>query len=115
MRISDWSSDVCSSDLAADRAGARKHLPRQPLAIRPAASAGMAEAFACLRCLWMSTPRGSTEASATPRAHPHGTGAPAMPNIEKVCFDRVLPAEIGRAACRDRVCQYVETSGDAGA
>src|SRR3546814_20146527 len=56
----------------------------------------MAEAFACLRCLWMSTPRGSTEASATPRAHPHGTGAPAMPNIEKVCFDRVLPAELTR-------------------
>src|SRR3546814_7721890 len=44
----------------------------------------------------MSAPRGSTEASATPRAHPHGTGAPAMPHIEKVCFDRVLPAELAR-------------------
>src|SRR3546814_12250180 len=56
----------------------------------------MAEAFACPRCLWMSAPRGSTEASATPRAHPHGTGAHAMPHIEKVCFDRVLPAELAR-------------------
>src|SRR3546814_12323428 len=44
----------------------------------------------------MSAPRASTEASATPRAHPHGTGAPAMPHIEKVCFDRVLPAELAR-------------------
>src|SRR3546814_12887245 len=68
MRISDWSSDVCSSDLSARwrRALARASPPR---ADRPA--------------------RGRRCRAAAPRRR---------------------SAEIGRASCRERVCQYVSIS-----
>src|SRR3546814_8095130 len=75
MRISDWSSDVCSSDLAARGfsafrvfagKGGDRHGGRSPgAACRIGAFAGPADATAC------------------------GCG------------------EIGRASCRERVCQYV--------
>src|SRR3546814_5542821 len=69
MRISDWSSDVCSSDLtrAVGRTQAR----------RPCRLAA----------------EGSGKAGLWPRLHACGRG------IEK--------RKIGRASCRERVCQYV--------
>src|SRR3546814_7662675 len=63
MRISDWSSDVCSSDLLRSRACSR-----------PAPRCGN-------RC----------------RSAGAGTR----------CAGRFGFAEIGRASCRERVCQYV--------
>src|SRR3546814_4643920 len=63
MRISDWSSDVCSSDL---RTGARL----------------------VLDVGWLERP----PAHLTPRRYELG------------CFQI---QEIGRASCRERVCQYV--------
>src|SRR3546814_10057540 len=74
MRISDWSSDVCSSDLQ-----------RQPLQPHDAGGdrLGLAQ---------------------TPLVHAE-LRLPADqimgPGIE------VVPGEIGRASCRERVCQYV--------
>src|SRR3546814_2979023 len=62
MRISDWSSDVCSSDL----------------------SAGAARGPA-------SNPAGAVRSS-PPRCR-RGWSSP--------------PSQIGRASCRERVCQYV--------
>src|SRR3546814_7918502 len=70
MRISDWSSDVCSSDLQARglrlvlRAFEQFELPRRPA---PAIGAGFAQP-------------------------------------EEFFGDRI---EIGRASCRESVCQYV--------
>src|SRR3546814_3650749 len=62
MRISDWSSDVCSSDLGSSgRAGTRKN--------------GASAVF------------------------------PPVPTSTPRC--RTAPSEIGRASCRERVCQYV--------
>src|SRR3546814_6530249 len=77
MRISDWSSDVCSSDLA-DRA------------------------------------RGEQEAERGPVAEHHGhvlllaarglePGAAACRRL----VGRAAELEIGRASCRERVCQSV--------
>src|SRR3546814_6678571 len=63
MRISDWSSDVCSSDLR-DRCDSTGHSPWAPSSTAPAGREG-----------------------ATPWA--------------------LRRAEIGRASCRERVCQYV--------
>src|SRR3546814_5615786 len=59
MRISDWSSDVCSSDLR-DRL---RHV------------------------------RGTGRRAGCPRQHAESA--------------RDVPREIGRASCRERVCQYV--------
>src|SRR3546814_7544030 len=67
MRISDWSSDVCSSDL-----------PRAP------------------------TSKGSTR-------HTWSSLEPPTSNIGWISLsgNRVQITEIGRASCRERVCQYV--------
>src|SRR3546814_4696779 len=68
MRISDWSSDVCSSDLGKHERGCFG-------VRRPGSAFGMPLAFEC---------RGSS---------PCATGRDTK--------------EIGRASCRERVCQYV--------
>src|SRR3546814_1256036 len=60
MRISDWSSDVCSSDLTK----------------------------------WRELPESAREAVL------YGTGTHAIPL-------RFEDGQIGRASCRERVCQYV--------
>src|SRR3546814_2803410 len=93
MRISDWSSDVCSSDLIAS------------------AGLGHLRGEAGRPCRWCGarvndqlaahSPRESVTAAAKygvsrigPREHQdHGCAA--------------IENQIGRAACRERVCQYV--------
>src|SRR3546814_9170202 len=73
MRISDWSSDVCSSDLVevADRGGALRAQSCDDVA-EPTAQVG----------------------------HPDvGAVKPRRPRDDR--------SQIGRASCRERVCQYV--------
>src|SRR3546814_9664134 len=79
MRISDWSSDVCSSDLAQsiERLGDFSDW-----------SAFKYEENGALVCFMASEPA-KAEGTYTARGKIH-----AM--------------EIGRASCRERVCQYVE-------
>src|SRR3546814_9955950 len=81
MRISDWSSDVCSSDLGGRLAGhlGAHHRPERMAGAhrQDPGSRGLSAAVrlpALARCL-----------------------APQVPDTE----------EIGRASCRERVCQYV--------
>src|SRR3546814_3042914 len=71
MRISDWSSDVCSSDLIALFRGPCHLLPR----IRPC-----------------TVGEGHVDVSL---------------GIRAAAVVRNLIAQIGRASCRERVCQYV--------
>src|SRR3546814_2360709 len=87
MRISDWSSDVCSSDL------------------RNACSARSL-------CLFAAAPENQWIAALQPH---HVAPGPSFPHQERV--DRILrhsvpcaslgDRKIGRASCRERVCQYV--------
>src|SRR3546814_8097828 len=80
MRISDWSSDVCSSDLletAELRIGQMTPKPLFGLSRLPAHLAGMV-------------------ASRSLDAQCHSP-TPTPP----------LEGKIGRASCRERVCQYV--------
>src|SRR3546814_2612181 len=67
MRISDWSSDVCSSDLQ----------------------------FSC---------GGDRAASGQHVIHEQDSGALADVVVH---LDRGRAVQIGRASCRERVCQYV--------
>src|SRR3546814_5209029 len=81
MRISEWSSDVCSSDLQGFLLSAPALPPLQQEyenALRQAERPGTG-------------------------IHP-GTDAPASISVRNldVAYD-----EIGRASCRERVCQYV--------
>src|SRR3546814_7943425 len=84
MRISDWSSDVCSSDL------------RQSFG-----AVGMKRTAAGRSVVWLALEndvpdfrmQGATQRSGWPRQ----SGADAGANGQK----------IGRASCRERVCKYV--------
>src|SRR3546814_3502420 len=81
MRISDWSSDVCSSDLLADTI-------RSTISVRKLVN------------------------------RDHGIGSPRRWLPPQPLAEHVLPLhgespvaikyrQIGRASCRERVCQYV--------
>src|SRR3546814_2150727 len=78
MRISDWSSDVCSSDLRAFRAWVKDCTP----------------GLLCTPVSTISAARASIVAS-----------QPA--NTRHSASGRRPRKEIGRASCRERVCQYV--------
>src|SRR3546814_4442139 len=80
MRISDWSSDVCSSDLE----GCIEALGER----RDVAGLYAAAHLAVLPSYREGLPRSLIEAAACGRAV-------------------VTTDEIGRASCRERVCQYV--------
>src|SRR3546814_13712549 len=92
MRISDWSSDVCSSDLVFPprclpaRSAAKLLLPGQDLFMRPL----VGEVVAVLD-------------------HGQQHRALALDHLY-IGTAELRPAEIGRASCRDRVCQYVYIS-----
>src|SRR3546814_9026613 len=88
MRISDWSSDVCSSDLTL--AGRKLRLAV------PTGAPGAASAAA-------KAPAGCS--LATPLAAP--LAAPIAAAGRAAIAEHRLEAEIGRASCRERVCQYV--------
>src|SRR3546814_5986224 len=119
MRISDWSSDVCSSDLAA--------LPfaeRLLTAMEAGEAAGGDKRGKQSACLVIHT--GEAYPNLSLRADDHadplaelrrlyrvsqGRYAAFMsflPTRDNPCgvFDRTV-IEIGRASCRERVCQYV--------
>src|SRR3546814_18585450 len=83
MRISDWSSDVCSSDLAAERGG--------PDASAPGVVGGPESA-----CRMAQSRRGPGRLRA-------GIGA-GLPR--ELVHDQTDLVEVGRASCRERVCQY---------
>src|SRR3546814_19613704 len=112
MRISDWSSDVCSSDLAfgicaprlnslqpyyrrgqgADGTLRREQMtPMSPARLALAIQASLLLSFA-----------GISSAQ---------DAAPAEPTDQAQTLDTVTVTAIGRASCRERVCQYVYISG----
>src|SRR3546814_15357778 len=93
MRISDWSSDVCSSDLQAPGA---------------------------LRCeRWRQPPGAVAEAVEPQRRGEHGAEREGEPLVAGVARGDateqhhgidIAVREIGRASCRERVCQDVYIS-----
>src|SRR3546814_6680974 len=75
MRISDWSSDVCSSDLGVSG------ISGTPFRIRLVRKHNMVDFFFYM-----------TQYTSL---------------YDGVILDYYVPVEIGRASCRERVCQYV--------
>src|SRR3546814_8353018 len=87
MRISDWRSDVCFSDLAENSKGE-----------------GAAPSLVLER---------EQPVSEQPQAQPHCQGQRCvhLPEVgaapDEACDGENDEQEIGRASCRERVCQYV--------
>src|SRR3546814_9297078 len=88
MRISDWSSDVCSSDLWKSPDGSRASYP---VLRQRASTAGPRRAR-------LDLPRASVAQRFVP---PEGFRDPPMRRLA------LTQQQIGRASCRERVCQYV--------
>src|SRR3546814_4505856 len=101
MRISDWSSDVCSSDLEMLRRSTVTGIEIDPLTARiaktlypdsdiraqPFEQSKLADGFYDLAISNV----------------PFGDYSPFDPRFNNFRF----PIKIGRASCRERVCQYV--------
>src|SRR3546814_4964453 len=83
MRISDWSSDVCSSDLAKN----------------------IAQAYEWVN--YVHSPEVSAKVADGSGYNPVVKGADKLlSDVARKNFEEAYP-EIGRASCRERVCQYV--------
>src|SRR3546814_9299399 len=94
MRISDWSSDVCSSDLWCEddhEVDRRKRAHREELAERHQCPERGASHLACagVQCGAQGDDAVGREAGNVARCQP------------------AFIKEIGSASCRERVCQYV--------
>src|SRR3546814_1007231 len=99
MRISDWSSDVCSSDLEAIAAGLKELIFVTPDSLTPVAAEVAATQFDSRRRLAALVFR-DVEQPFDPL-----DGGRVM-SLGDHLRDRKL-VQIGRASCRDRVCKYV--------
>src|SRR3546814_17274315 len=96
MRISDWSSDVCSSDLPAQTGGPAK---REGDGRAPAGVFAIGEAFGY-----------ATQAPTALPYAPMQAGSWCMDVVDSQPYNRIVDArevgdaaEIGRASCRARV------------
>src|SRR3546814_20748275 len=108
MRISDWSSDVCSSDLLRDR----------PVTIETVSAVSLDKLPAAEAATWLD--RELVTDSPTPlRDAGFGREVSAAQAVRRQWLvaeqlaeeqgGRVVyrPGQIGRASCRERVCQHV--------
>src|SRR3546814_11804457 len=107
MRISDWSSDVCSSDLP--DIGSRG---RGVAVIRDEAAL-IAYLTRASDDVLVQRYIGGDEFGVFVYRRPED-GKPVIYSITQKCFptvsgdgQRTLAQQIGRASCRERVCQYV--------
>src|SRR3546814_10518244 len=100
MRISDWSSDVCSSDLLAALGFKAKALlfSASPLFNEQATGTLAYDNELLERCAKASQETIDLAISLI------GTQPAGMPQVNA---DGLTNWEIGRASCRERVCQYV--------
>src|SRR3546814_18352923 len=97
MRIGDWSSDVCSSDL---------------VLVVGAGACGLAAAIA-------AHDQGASVAILEKRERPGGNSSLSTGSVPGAgsrfqreagivdSADHMVAAQLGRASCRERVCQYV--------
>src|SRR3546814_17175286 len=105
MRISDWSSDVCSSDLLPfDQVDAGDLLGHRMLDLQPRVHLHEPDAVGAQTFGGIGDELDRPGADIIDRLRrAHRGGAELLPR-------RFVPSgggEIGRASCRERVCQYV--------
>src|SRR3546814_11937593 len=103
MRISDWSSDVCSSDLAggAGGGGGRRLSPQMGRAADPV---GRAETR---RRDERGGDRRLPQRQGRQMVASRRGGVRRRTAAHRYGQDFEAPDQIGRASCRERVCQYV--------
>src|SRR3546814_16743034 len=110
MRISDWSSDVCSSDLVGGRPsypqlGAQPNLIGYVMAPRTKLS----QLPSCDQVIYNPTTRKFEAPDAVVRAitREAGVDETRTVNSREITYFVSPSGKIGRASWRERVCQYV--------
>src|SRR3546814_17754248 len=121
MRISDWSSDVCSSDLAWACSGATSAPPEAPPRHPTSTSRASYDALASHdegSAAWFHAdrtdgcngtgPAGGGRRRQPVHVEPQGLRHQGIdqPNPGEPAH-RIRDADTGKASCRERVCQYV--------
>src|SRR3546814_17992853 len=118
MRISDWSSDVCSSDLLrkAQLVGIANHRNDQPLRGRYRDRDIGVIAVDDLVAFDRSVDAGHVTQRQRRRLHEnaHEAQADALLLFEQILVSNAGIHEIGRGSCRERGGQYVKISEVAG-
>src|SRR3546814_16619231 len=104
MRISDWSSDVCSSDLPLRPAWLRNAVPSPDPGQKPMIAVVVDD-------MGIDQKR-SRQAIALPAPLtlafiPYGYHLPELTEAAHAAGHELLVHQIGRASCRERVCRYV--------
>src|SRR3546814_14315928 len=113
MRVSDWSSDVCSSDLAAgvrfadNQFGLDVLAGKNPFGVHDRAA--LAQYFDILFHDRRALPPMPWPAPAILIGHRRREAAFEQSVLDEIGRgpEQFLPGEIGRASCRERVCQCV--------
>src|SRR3546814_13384657 len=101
MRISDWSSDVCSSDLLRLSHFRRRKRCGVGSQCNPPCPAH------ARRTDTADTAQSGSDQAVRP-CYPECHRLDGRCSAGRLC--RLCPTEIGRASCRERVCQYGEIS-----
>src|SRR3546814_1680083 len=98
MRISDWSSDVCSSDLINVYTSSNRYFGSK-------VGKGLQLGFSYLpnACEDRGTSAGTTGSCQTFSGPANGSTVNNMQNV----YAAAANYKIGRASCRERVCKYV--------
>src|SRR3546814_15091815 len=100
MRISDWSSDVCSSDITLHHAAT----PRA-MGVSPGRDAGARAAVGAAAMLAHEIKNPLSGIRGAAQLLEGGEGAADLTSLIVTEVDRIA-AQIGRASWRERVCQY---------
>src|SRR3546814_8986191 len=107
MRISDWSSDVCSSDLliGAEIGGAVKNVLAIACGVVEGRGLGQNARAALISRGFAEMSRFGVARGARPETL---AGLSGLGDLVLTCSSQSSRNfKIGRASCRDRVCQYV--------
>src|SRR3546814_21017965 len=109
MRISDWSSDVCSSDLHYMESATAVDLVAERIRALGFPAPGTYKQYAALSSIPETD--GVPEAMEMVRllVKAHEACAKTARSVFPIA-DKSADEQIGRASCRERVCQYVEIS-----
>src|SRR3546814_18747571 len=104
MRISDWSSDVCSSDLACSNAA--KTAPFNPMKANPRLFSNSLYDKADIPATWIFSGASALAPWAGAANSNHRLAATLLMRCGLLPYPPRL-ARIGNASCGERVCQYV--------
>src|SRR3546814_20174533 len=117
MRISDWSSDVCSSDLRISPPKANSQLMRMSTRVKKASSRSISQLSPAPATKTLFTAFAEvfhsfrTEFSPEPAHKVHAQGGNYITKVLYTTSTDVIASqgekENGRASCRERVGQYV--------